>query len=83
MNPKALSKDSVPSIEKCWRYLLGGKALWTKELEVALKEGEADMLVHSLKDIPTILPEGCIIGHSKFEFREGGRVPLHSNTYEI
>ena len=43
-------------------YLLGGKALWTKELEVALKEGEVDMLVHSLKDVPTSLPEGCIIG---------------------
>jgi hydroxymethylbilane synthase len=43
-------------------YLLGGKALWTKELEVALKDGEVDMLVHSLKDVPTSLPEGCIIG---------------------
>lgn len=43
-------------------YLLGGKALWTKELEVALKEDEVDMLVHSLKDVPTTLPDGCIIG---------------------
>jgi hypothetical protein len=43
-------------------YLLGGKALWTKELEVALKEGLVDMLVHSLKDVPTSLPEGCTIG---------------------
>ncbi|KAF8640477.1 hypothetical protein AX17_000140 [Amanita inopinata Kibby_2008] len=43
-------------------YLLGGKALWTKELEVALKEGHVDMLIHSLKDVPTTLPEGCIIG---------------------
>lgn len=43
-------------------YLLGGKALWTKELEVALKEGEVDMLVHSLKDVPTTLPEGCCLG---------------------
>jgi hydroxymethylbilane synthase len=42
-------------------YLLGGKALWTKELEVALKEGEVDMLVHALKDVPTTLPQGCII----------------------
>jgi len=42
-------------------YLLGGKALWTKELEVALKDGEVDMLVHSLKDVPTSLPDGCII----------------------
>ena len=43
-------------------YLLGGKALWTKELEVALKENHVDMLVHSLKDVPTTLPEGCVIG---------------------
>jgi len=43
-------------------YLLGGKALWTKELEVVLKEREVDMVVHSLKDVPTTLPEGCSIG---------------------
>ncbi|KAJ8503646.1 hypothetical protein ONZ45_g10671 [Pleurotus djamor] len=43
-------------------YLLGGKALWTKELEVALKEGAVDLLVHSLKDVPTVLPEGCVLG---------------------
>ncbi|KAG6857660.1 hypothetical protein H0H87_010229 [Tephrocybe sp. NHM501043] len=42
-------------------YLLGGKALWTKELEVALREGEVDMLIHCLKDVPTTLPEGCSI----------------------
>ena len=42
-------------------YLLGGKALWTKELEVALKEYHVDLLVHSLKDVPTALPEGCVI----------------------
>lgn len=42
-------------------YLLGGKALWTKELEVALLEGEVDMLVHCLKDVPTELPPGCEI----------------------
>lgn len=43
-------------------YLLGGKALWTNDLEVALKEGRVDMLVHSFKDVPTSLPEGCVIG---------------------
>ncbi|KAI0638801.1 porphobilinogen deaminase [Trametes polyzona] len=42
-------------------YLLGGKALWTKELEVALLEGSVDMLVHSFKDVPTALPDGCEI----------------------
>lgn len=43
-------------------YLLGGKALWTKELEVALKEGLVDMLVHCCKDVPTTLPDGCELG---------------------
>jgi len=42
-------------------YLLGGKSLWTKELEVALLEGAVDMLVHSLKDVPTTLPPGCAL----------------------
>jgi hydroxymethylbilane synthase len=43
-------------------YLQGGKALWTKELEVVLKEGTVDMVIHSLKDVPTTLPDGCVIG---------------------
>ncbi|KAG8964730.1 porphobilinogen deaminase [Tulasnella sp. 419] len=43
-------------------YLLGGKALWTKELEVGLLEKEIDLIVHSLKDVPTALPEGCELG---------------------
>ena len=43
-------------------YLIGGKSLWTKELEVALLDNEVDMLVHCLKDVPTVLPEGCILG---------------------
>ncbi|GAA98896.1 uncharacterized protein L969DRAFT_51375 [Mixia osmundae IAM 14324] len=40
-------------------YLIGGKALWTKELEVALLEQAVDVIVHSLKDMPTTLPRGC------------------------
>ena len=43
-------------------YLIGGKALWTKELEVGLLNGSIDLIVHSLKDVPTTLPEGCAIG---------------------
>lgn len=37
------------------------KGLFTKELEVALANGEADLAVHSLKDLPTELPEGLIL----------------------
>ncbi|PVF93422.1 porphobilinogen deaminase [Serendipita vermifera] len=43
-------------------YLLGGKALWTKELEVGLLDGSIDLIVHSLKDVPTTLPDGCELG---------------------
>jgi hydroxymethylbilane synthase len=38
------------------------KGLFTKELEVALLAGEADLAVHSLKDLPTELPAGLIVG---------------------
>jgi hydroxymethylbilane synthase len=37
------------------------KGLFTKELEVALLAGEADLAVHSLKDLPTDLPAGLIL----------------------
>src|SRR5450432_2356535 len=38
------------------------KGLFTKELEVALLEGQADFAVHSLKDLPTELPAGLKLG---------------------
>lgn len=37
---------------------IGSKGLFTQELEDALRSGDVDMAVHSLKDLPTILPEG-------------------------
>ncbi len=37
--------------------LIGGKGHFTKELEDAMLRGEADMAVHSLKDVPTYIPE--------------------------
>ena len=37
------------------------KGLFTKELEVAMLKGVADLAVHSLKDLPTELPEGLIL----------------------
>ena len=38
--------------------LIGGKGHFTKELEDAMLEGRADMAVHSLKDVPTYIPDG-------------------------
>jgi hydroxymethylbilane synthase len=41
---------------------IGGKALWTKELDRALLEGEIDAAVHSMKDVETLRPPGIAIG---------------------
>lgn len=41
---------------------MGGKGLFTAELEDALRKGEIDLAVHSLKDLPTEDPPGLMIG---------------------
>lgn len=40
---------------------VGGKGLFVKELEQAMLDGRADIAVHSMKDVPTELPEGLIL----------------------
>jgi hydroxymethylbilane synthase len=58
---------------------IGGKGLFTKELEVALLEGRADIAVHSLKDVPMMLPEGFeLVGMME---REDPRDAFVSNQY--
>lgn len=58
---------------------IGGKGLFVKELETALLNGEADIAVHSMKDVPMQFPEG--LGLSVICPREDPRDAFVSNTY--
>ena len=58
---------------------VGGKGLFVKELETALEDGRADLAVHSLKDVPMVMPPGfdlaCVMA------REDARDAFVSNQY--
>ncbi len=41
---------------------IGGKALWTRELDICLMDGRIDAAVHSMKDVETLRPEAIAIG---------------------
>ena len=58
---------------------IGGKGLFVKEIEEALLAGEIDMAVHSMKDVPTVLPKGLHIGI--VPQREEARDAFVSNRY--
>jgi hydroxymethylbilane synthase len=59
---------------------IGGKGLFIKELETALREGRADLAVHSLKDVPMDVPDGFVL--AAISAREDPRDALVSNRYE-
>ena len=64
----SLTVNLVPMVTKGDKILdtplakIGGKGLFVKELEQALYEKRADIAVHSLKDVPMVLPEGLTLG---------------------
>ena len=59
---------------------IGGKGLFVKELEAAMLEGTADLAVHSLKDVPMVLPEGFTL--AAVSSREDPRDAFVSPKYE-
>ncbi len=59
---------------------VGGKGLFVKELETALEEGRAHLAVHSLKDVPMVLPEGFTL--AAILEREDPRDAFVSNQFE-
>ncbi|TAG81822.1 MAG: hydroxymethylbilane synthase [Burkholderiales bacterium] len=58
---------------------IGGKGLFIKELELAMQEGSADLAVHSLKDVPMVLPKGFVL--AAILKREDPRDAFVSNKY--
>ncbi|MWD26801.1 hydroxymethylbilane synthase [Aquicoccus sp. SCR17] len=58
---------------------LGGKGLFTREIEEALSRGEIDLAVHSMKDMPVLQPEGLVI--DTYLPREDERDAFISNEF--
>lgn len=58
---------------------IGGKGLFVKELEQALRDGRADIAVHSMKDVPMELPDGFTI--AAITVREEPRDAFVSNRF--
>jgi len=59
---------------------IGGKGLFVKELETAIEEGRADLAVHSMKDVPMLLPAGFAL--AAIGEREDPRDAFVSNQYQ-
>lgn len=59
---------------------IGGKGLFVKELEQAMYDKQADIAVHSLKDVPMDLPEGLMLG--AYCTRAAPTDAFVSNTYD-
>ena len=86
--PEAEIETAVPLIEIVTtgdrvqdRRLLeiGGKALFTKEIEEALLDGRIDLAIHSMKDVPAVQPDGLCI--AAIPEREDARDAFVSRNY--
>ena len=58
---------------------IGSKKLFIKELEVAMQEGRAHLAVHSMKDVPMVMPDGFVL--AAISARENPCDAFISNTY--
>ena len=58
---------------------IGDKGLFTKELELGMIHNEIDLAVHSLKDLPTKLPEGLVLGAVTEREDPADALVVHSN----
>ncbi len=101
--PRVTSVELVPLTTRGDEVLdrslqkIGGKGLFIKELEVAMEAGDADIAVHSMKDVPGDMPEGfCIaavleranpadalVGKNLGELAEGARVGSSSLRRQV
>jgi hydroxymethylbilane synthase len=63
----------------------GGVGLFTKELEQALQRGEADLAVHSLKDLPTQLAPGLILAAitQREDWRDAWLSPVAASPWDL
>ncbi|HUR44013.1 MAG TPA: hydroxymethylbilane synthase [Aestuariivirga sp.] len=64
---------------------LGGKGMFTKEIEEALLAGAIDFAVHSMKDMPARLPDGLVISTllPREDAREAFLSPVAANVLEL
>ena len=71
--PPRSTQSRSSAASDVYKRQVGGKGLFTKELEEALLAGTIDLAVHSMKDLPTELPEGLCVG----------AVPTRENPYDV
>jgi len=64
---------------------IGGKGLFTREIEDALLDGSVDVAVHSMKDMPTLQPEGLILDCylPRADVRDAFVSPRHGSIAEL